>query len=36
VPAAPPVPGADTDAVLGGLGLGQDEVAELRAAGIVG
>jgi alpha-methylacyl-CoA racemase len=36
VPAAPPVPGADTDAVLAGLGLGQDEVAELRAAGIVG
>ncbi|HEY1619510.1 MAG TPA: CaiB/BaiF CoA-transferase family protein [Streptosporangiaceae bacterium] len=36
VPAAPPVPGADTDAVLAGLDLGQDEVAELRAAGIVG
>ncbi len=36
LPAAPPVPGADTDAVLAGLGLGQDEVAELRAAGIVG
>jgi alpha-methylacyl-CoA racemase len=36
LPAAPPAPGADTDAVLAGLGLRQDEVAELRAAGIVG
>jgi alpha-methylacyl-CoA racemase len=36
LPAAPPVPGADTDAVLGGLGCTLDEIASLRAAGTVG
>jgi alpha-methylacyl-CoA racemase len=36
VPAPPPRPGADTDSVLAGLGLGPDEVAALRARGVVG
>ncbi len=36
VPAPPPRPGADTDSVLAGLGLGQEEVAGLRARGVVG
>ncbi len=36
VPAPPPRPGADTDAVLAGLGLDPDEVADLRARGVVG
>jgi len=36
VPAAPPAPGADTDAVLAGLGLAADDVAGLRARGVVG
>jgi alpha-methylacyl-CoA racemase len=35
-PAAPPRPGADTDAVLAGLGLSAADVAELRARGAVG
>jgi alpha-methylacyl-CoA racemase len=35
-PAAPPRPGADTDAVLSGLGMGAAEIAELRARGVVG
>jgi alpha-methylacyl-CoA racemase len=35
-PAAPPRPGADTDAVLAGLGLAAAEVADLRARGIIG
>jgi alpha-methylacyl-CoA racemase len=35
-PAAPPRPGADTDAVLAGLGLTQADVADLRARGVVG
>lgn len=35
-PAAPPRPGADTDAVLHGLGLTDDEIAGLRAGGVVG
>ena len=35
-PAAPPRPGADTDAVLAGLGLSAQEVAGLRAGGVVG
>ncbi len=35
-PAAPPRPGADTDAVLGGLGLATAEVADLRARGVIG
>jgi crotonobetainyl-CoA:carnitine CoA-transferase CaiB-like acyl-CoA transferase len=32
---APPLLGADTDAVLGELGLHADEIAELRAAGVL-
>jgi alpha-methylacyl-CoA racemase len=35
-PAAPPRPGADTDAILAGLGLSPAEVADLRARGVVG
>jgi alpha-methylacyl-CoA racemase len=35
-PAAPPRPGADTDAVLTALGLGGPEVADLRARGVIG
>jgi alpha-methylacyl-CoA racemase len=35
-PAAPPRPSADTDAVLGGLGLATAEVADLRARGVIG
>jgi alpha-methylacyl-CoA racemase len=35
-PAAPPRPGADTDAVLAGLGLTPTDVADLRARGVVG
>jgi alpha-methylacyl-CoA racemase len=35
-PTAPPRPGADTDAVLAGLGLSAQEVARLRAGGVVG
>jgi alpha-methylacyl-CoA racemase len=35
-PAAPPRPGADTDAILAGLGLSAAEVADLRARGVVG
>jgi alpha-methylacyl-CoA racemase len=35
-PTAPPRPGADTDAVLAGLGLSGAEVADLRARGVVG
>jgi alpha-methylacyl-CoA racemase len=35
-PAPPPRPGAHTDAVLAGLGLSADEVAVLRAGGVVG
>jgi len=35
-PEAPPVPGADTDAVLEGLGSAPDEIAALRAGGTVG
>ena len=35
-PAAPSGPGADTDAVLAGLGLSAADVAELRARGAVG
>jgi len=35
-PAAPPRPGADTDDVLAGLGLGAADVADLRARGVVG
>ncbi|HUA40463.1 MAG TPA: CaiB/BaiF CoA-transferase family protein [Streptosporangiaceae bacterium] len=35
-PAAPSGPGADTDAVLAGLGLAAADVAELRARGAVG
>jgi alpha-methylacyl-CoA racemase len=36
MPAPPPQPGADTDAVLAGLGLRPDEVTGLRARGVVG
>jgi alpha-methylacyl-CoA racemase len=36
VPAAPPAPGADTDAVLEGLGCTPGEIAALRASGTVG
>ena len=32
---APPLLGADTDAVLGELGLGADEIAELRRRGVL-
>ncbi|HEY7015460.1 MAG TPA: CaiB/BaiF CoA-transferase family protein [Streptosporangiaceae bacterium] len=35
-PDAPPVPGADTDTVLAGLGCKPDEIAALRASGTVG
>jgi alpha-methylacyl-CoA racemase len=35
-PAAPPRPGADTDAVLAGLGLSGRDIAGLRARGVVG
>jgi alpha-methylacyl-CoA racemase len=35
-PAAPPRPGADTDAVLAELGSGTEEIAALRASGTVG
>ncbi len=35
-PQPPPRPGADTDDVLAGLGCGPDEIANLRARGIVG
>jgi alpha-methylacyl-CoA racemase len=35
-PATPVATGADTDAVLGGLGLGESEIVELRGAGVVG
>jgi alpha-methylacyl-CoA racemase len=35
-PAAPPGPGADTDAVLAGLGLTAEQAAGLRARGVVG
>lgn len=31
----PPVLGADTDGILGGLGLSPDEIAELRAEGVI-
>jgi alpha-methylacyl-CoA racemase len=36
VPAPPPRPGADTDAVLAGLGLSDGDVADLRARGVIG
>ncbi len=35
-PAAPPRPGADTDAVLAALGLAASDVADLRTRGVVG
>jgi alpha-methylacyl-CoA racemase len=35
-PTAPPAPGADTDTVLGGLGLSAAEIAALRAGGVIG
>jgi alpha-methylacyl-CoA racemase len=35
-PAAPPRPGADTDAVLGGLGLTGAQIGELRSRGVIG
>jgi len=35
-PAAPPRPGADTDAVLAGLGLSVAEISELRTRAVVG
>jgi alpha-methylacyl-CoA racemase len=35
-PAPPPRPGADTDAVLGALGLAAADIADLRARGVVG
>jgi len=35
VPTGAPVLGADTDAVLGDLGLAADELATLRAEGVV-
>ena len=35
-PTAPSRPGADTDAVLAGLGLSSDEIGDLRAQGVVG
>jgi alpha-methylacyl-CoA racemase len=34
-PEPPTGPGADTDAVLGELGLGEDEIAGLRASGAI-
>jgi alpha-methylacyl-CoA racemase len=36
LPSAPPRPGADTDAVLAGLGLTGPEIAVLRSRGVVG
>jgi alpha-methylacyl-CoA racemase len=35
-PAPPPRPGADTDAVLAGLGLSEAAITDLRADGVVG
>jgi alpha-methylacyl-CoA racemase len=35
-PAPPPRPGADTDAVLAGLGFSDADVADLRARGVIG
>jgi alpha-methylacyl-CoA racemase len=35
-PAPPPRPGADTDAVLSGLGLSDGDVADLRVRGVIG
>jgi alpha-methylacyl-CoA racemase len=35
-PTAPPRPGADTDAVLSGLGLAPAEIADLRAGQVIG
>jgi alpha-methylacyl-CoA racemase len=35
-PQPPPRPGADTDDVLAGLGLGADEIAAMRSRGVVG
>jgi alpha-methylacyl-CoA racemase len=35
-PTAPPRPGADTDTVLAGLGLSGEEIAGLRAGGVIG
>ena len=35
-PAAPPKPGADTDAVLSGLGCTPSEISALRASGTIG
>lgn len=35
VPSPPPAPGADTDAVLGGLGFAAGDIAALRATGAV-
>jgi crotonobetainyl-CoA:carnitine CoA-transferase CaiB-like acyl-CoA transferase len=34
--AAPPELGADTDAVLAAVGFGEDEIADLRAGGVLG
>ena len=36
VPSPPPRPGADTDAVLAGLGLAAAAVADLRSRGVIG
>jgi alpha-methylacyl-CoA racemase len=36
VPAPPPRPGADTDAVLAGLGLTAPDIQDLRARGVIG
>jgi alpha-methylacyl-CoA racemase len=35
-PSGPPRPGADTDRVLGGLGLSAPEIADLRHRGVIG
>jgi alpha-methylacyl-CoA racemase len=35
-PAPAPRPGADTDALLQGLGYGADRIADLRTAGAIG
>jgi alpha-methylacyl-CoA racemase len=35
-PTAPPRPGADTDTVLAGLGLSAEQIAGLRAGGVIG